>query len=83
VKTCIFPIRLKTGHKLPVNLSRHPTPRDLVRRANNLQTVHFHLLIAEHAHAGRRYGTQIFAVVSKLLMIFPLRNMCRGAPRAL
>jgi hypothetical protein len=49
--------------KLPV-LRRVP-----VGHANNLQTVHFHLLIAEHAHSGRRNGTQIFAVVSKLLMI--------------
>src|SRR5216683_5715403 len=40
-----------------------------VRHANNLQTVRFHLLIAEHADSGRGNGMQIFAVVPKLLMI--------------
>src|ERR1700733_8022688 len=40
-----------------------------VRNANNLQTVHFHLLVAKHTHSGRRDRIQIFAVVSKLLMI--------------
>jgi len=43
--------------------------RVTVRHANNLQTIHFYLLIAEHAHPGRRNGIQIFAVVAKLLVI--------------
>jgi hypothetical protein len=40
-----------------------------LRNANDLQTLHFHLLIAEHTDSGRRNGIQIFAVVPKLLMI--------------
>ncbi len=43
--------------------------RTAVRHANNLQTLHFHSLIAEHADSGRRNRPQIFAVVTKLLMI--------------
>ena len=62
-----------------------------VRDTNNLQTVHFHLLIAEHADSGRRNGIQIFAVVPKLLMIssdeihavrrHELAQRLRGSPR--
>jgi len=42
-----------------------------VRHAKNLQSVYFYLLAAQHAHPGRRNGTQVFAVVPKLFMIFP------------
>ena len=41
----------------------------IVGHANDLQTVHFHLLIAQHAYSSGRNRVQIFAVVSKLLVI--------------
>src|ERR1700730_15066410 len=40
-----------------------------VRDANDLQTVPFHLLIAEHPASGCRNGMQIFTVIPKLLMV--------------
>src|ERR1700687_6350643 len=40
-----------------------------VRHANDLQTVHVDLLIVKYADAGGGDGSEIFAIVSKLLVI--------------
>src|ERR1700730_3937164 len=40
-----------------------------VRHANDLQTVHVHLLVVEYTNAGGGDGSQVLAIVSKLLVI--------------
>src|SRR5580693_4902253 len=40
-----------------------------VGHANDLQTLYIDFLIVQHSHSSRRNRTQIFAVISKLLVI--------------